>query len=172
MLPDEGDIYVFAVEIKSGCGTVWPASIPAIVVSNFNPEQRFEGQSEARKDALKRRFTMVEVRWEYLGQRKLLVWKFDHGSGFKPPTSLSCRPISSDDNNQSNPFAQDAVTLRSGVEMENAERPRETVRKRGTTSEPKREQGTGRGDKQGRFRQHFQARSQPEVNDPLKNHVW
>jgi hypothetical protein len=117
-LLDAGDIYPFTVEIKNGCATICPAAMPVIATSNFSPDELLSEQAQSRKEAFLRRFTIVEVRWNYMGRCKLLVWKYNPTSGFKPPGAIWWRTASSDDENLSNPPLPDMVKLTGGMEME------------------------------------------------------
>jgi hypothetical protein len=95
-LLDAGDIYPFTAEVKNGSVTICPVSIPVLVTSNYSPEELMAGQNESRLNALKRRFSIVEVRWIYMGKMKLLSWKYETKSGFRPPKVQWWHQVASD----------------------------------------------------------------------------
>jgi hypothetical protein len=85
---DAGDAYPFNVEIKNGSGTVDPGDVPVVCTSNYSPEELMEGWSDARKDALKRRFNFVRVEWVEWGSEKSLHWTFDPRLNWRPPAPV------------------------------------------------------------------------------------
>jgi hypothetical protein len=74
---DAGDIYPFFAEVKNGSCTICATAIPVITTSNYSPEEIMAGQNESRLQALKRRFTIVNVEWVYRRKMKILKWTYD-----------------------------------------------------------------------------------------------
>jgi hypothetical protein len=93
---DAGDIYPFFAEVKNGSCTICATAIPVIITSNYSPEEIMAGQNESRLQALKRRFTIVNVQWIYMRKMKILKWTFDPKSGFKPPKEQWWHQVASD----------------------------------------------------------------------------
>jgi hypothetical protein len=144
---DAGDIYPFFAEVKNGSCTICATAIPVIITSNYSPEEIMAGQNESRLQALKRRFTIVNVEWVYMRKMKILKWTFDPKSGFKPPKEQWWHQVASDTEDEmefertlgaeedvheepkqeeeENPFRRPIVDLR--VELEAAIRGDETT---------------------------------------------
>jgi hypothetical protein len=80
---DIADQYLIVLEVKGG-HPVWDGSEkPVWMTSNYSPEQLLAGHDPARIQALNRRFTMIEVRWESFGRLKFLRWIREPGSQFE-----------------------------------------------------------------------------------------
>jgi hypothetical protein len=87
-LLDSADEYPFLAETKGGMTAINPVPVPVTVTSNHSIDELFEHATEARKDAFRRRFTVVEVRWARFGKARALNWKVEAGSKWKPPTDI------------------------------------------------------------------------------------
>jgi hypothetical protein len=52
--------------------TVCTVAIPVLVTSNYSPKELMARMNESRLNALKRRFTIVNVEWVYMAKTKIL----------------------------------------------------------------------------------------------------
>jgi hypothetical protein len=87
-LLDSADEFPFCAETKGGMTAINPVTTPVTVTSNHSIDELFEHATEARKDAFRRRFTVAEVRWTRFGKAKVLSWKVEAGSPWKPPGTI------------------------------------------------------------------------------------
>jgi hypothetical protein len=87
-LLDSADEFPFLAESKGGMTAINPVPVPVTVTSNHSIDELFEHATEARKEAFKRRFTVVEVRWISFGKARALRWKVEPGSTWTPPRTV------------------------------------------------------------------------------------
>jgi hypothetical protein len=82
---DAGDCYPVHVEVKNGSALVYAADIPVICTSNFSPEELMEDWADSRKQAFWRRFSVIEVRWQWMGTpAQSLRWRYDPQQEWRP----------------------------------------------------------------------------------------
>jgi hypothetical protein len=63
-----------------------PRGITVVVTSNYSPDQLLDGLPEQRKEAVKRRFTMIEIRWMMSGNKKIgRIVRYQPGGTYIPP---------------------------------------------------------------------------------------
>jgi hypothetical protein len=89
---DSAQAYPFMVELKASMIAINSIEISVTVTSNHSIEELMEHTTEARKEACRRRFTIVEVRWRQLSTLRILDWKISKSSDWKLPAHVWCDP--------------------------------------------------------------------------------
>jgi hypothetical protein len=82
---DAADVYPFHGEVKNGYTIIDPIEKPIVCTSNYSPLELFGEWIEARVEAFKRRFNIVQVQWVTWGKTRTLKWVYDHKHSWRPP---------------------------------------------------------------------------------------
>jgi hypothetical protein len=82
---DAADVYPFHGEVKNGYTIIDPIEKPVVCTSNYSPQELFGEWIEARVEAFKRRFNIVQVQWVQWGASKMLKWTYDPKLSWRPP---------------------------------------------------------------------------------------
>jgi hypothetical protein len=159
-LLDSADQYPIQVEIKGGI-TLWdPRDKPVWITSNYSPEEVMAGHPEARIEALKRRFTIVEVRWITMGKERMLHWKVESGqTWFEIPKThwWKNEPTKQEKEEQEAGDAWEEMNLADGLGLQMNKRPKHSSDE-SSESEPEGQWGR-------RYRQMKESMKKPEPEE-------